>query len=334
MKKTFYILLIYIIGISQGYAKTNEDEVNYWADKYLSVSFPLRTIKINSSFGKRSDPFTGESRRHGGLDLQARYEEVLAMFDGYVKATGQDNTSGKYIIIQHGNYTISYCHLSEILAKKGEELYAGDVVGISGNTGRSTGPHLHITCRLNGRLQDPYDLLMYVNDIREEARKKLKLSKQEPKTKKDFFEAYAEIAMQQQQKYGIPTSVTLAQMALESDYGRSELAKKGYNYFGIKANQKWLQQGLPYSVHDDDYANEKFCNFNTIEESVEYHSRLLMSDRYASCWQYSSKDYHNWLKAIKASGYATRKDYVSVCENIIKKNRLYIYDNIAEEQIK
>ena len=67
--------------------------------------------------------------------------------------------------------------------------------------------------------------------------------------------------MRQQRKYGIPSSVILAQMALESKWGNSNLAQVGYNFFGIKANQNWLNSGLPYSIHDDDRPNEKFCNF-------------------------------------------------------------------------
>ena len=144
-------------------------------------------------------------------------------------------------------------------------------------------------------------------------------------TPAEFIEHYAAAAMQQQRKYGIPSSVILAQMALESKWGNSNLAQVGYNFFGIKANQSWLNSGLPYSIHDDDRPNEKFCNFLSPEESIEYHSRLLMSDRYARCWRYKPTDYHNWLLSIKAAGYATRKDYVKVCERIIRQHKLYLY---------
>ena len=89
--------------------------------------------------------------------------------------------------------------------------------------------------------------------------------------------------MEQQRQYGIPASVTLAQMAFESDWGRSYLARKGNNYFGIKCSPQWLAEGRPYSLHNDDKPDEKFCNYATVEESIDHHSRLLMSDRYKRC---------------------------------------------------
>jgi len=71
-------------------------------------------------------------------------------------------------------------------------------------------------------------------------------------------------------------------------------------------------------------------NFASPEASMEYHSRLLMSDRYKQCWKYSSTDFHNWLVSIKSAGYATARDYVQKCERIIMKHKLYLYDVAAE----
>ncbi|MDR3877289.1 MAG: M23 family metallopeptidase [Alistipes sp.] len=139
-----------------------------WTDRFLSVSYPLRHIKINSSFGYRSDPFTGKRRYHNGIDLHARGDEVFAMMDGVVIKAGQDNVSGKYVILRHGNYTVSYCHLSRTTAAKGTAVKAGTVVGITGSTGRSTGEHLHITCKLGGKNIDPLLLLDFIKATREE----------------------------------------------------------------------------------------------------------------------------------------------------------------------
>lgn len=316
--------------MSKSVAQGKKESREYWIDKYLSVSFPLQSIKINSFYGSRVDPFTGKCKQHKGLDLRAQYEEVLSMFDGSVKSTGYDKGSGKYVILQHGDWTISYCHLSEIWVTSQQKLLAGDPVGISGTTGRSTGPHLHISCRLKGLQEDPYNLLLYVRETKARAIKALRVKENNLFSPAKFIEHYAVAAMQQQRKYGIPSSVILAQMALESKWGNSNLAQVGYNFFGIKANQNWLKSGLPYSTHDDDRPNEKFCNFLSPEESIEYHSRLLMSDRYARCWRYKPTDYHNWLLSIKAAGYATRKDYVKVCERIIRQHKLYLYDQQAE----
>lgn len=139
-----------------------------WLERYLSVSYPLRRIKITSPYGYRKDPFTGKKRFHGGLDLHARGDEVLAMMGGVVVKVGQDKTSGKYVTLQHGGYTVSYCHLSKILAVKGAVVRPRDVVGITGSTGRSTGEHLHITCKLNGKNVDPLLVFDYIKAIQEE----------------------------------------------------------------------------------------------------------------------------------------------------------------------
>ena len=118
-------------------------------ERYLSVSYPLPRIKVTSPYGYRKDPFTGKRKFHGGIDLQARGDKVLAMMAGTVVKVGQDKTSGKYVTLQHGNCMISYCHLSKILVARGTAVRPRDAVGITGSTGRSTGEHLHITCRLN-----------------------------------------------------------------------------------------------------------------------------------------------------------------------------------------
>lgn len=139
-----------------------------WIDRYLSVCYPLRHIRINSPYGYRKDPFTGKKRFHGGLDLHARGDEVLAMMEGVVVKVGQDKTSGKYVTLQHGAYTVSYCHLSKILAVKGAGVRPRDVVGITGSTGRSTGEHLHITCKLDGKSVNPSVILDYIQSVRQE----------------------------------------------------------------------------------------------------------------------------------------------------------------------
>ncbi|MCH5228297.1 MAG: M23 family metallopeptidase [Muribaculaceae bacterium] len=73
-----------------------------------------------------------------------------------------DKRSGHYITIRHGNYTVSYCHLSEILVKKGQVLAPGEPVAISGNTGRSTAPHLHITLKYKRKRINPMIILDYI----------------------------------------------------------------------------------------------------------------------------------------------------------------------------
>ena len=85
-----------------------------------------------------------------------------------VVKVGQDKTSGKYVTLQHGNYLISCCHLSRVLAVKGAVVHPRDVVGITGSTGRSTGEHLHITCKLNGESINPMLLLDFIKATQQE----------------------------------------------------------------------------------------------------------------------------------------------------------------------
>lgn len=337
--KFFHVVCFLFLSVTLAFAKDGSRE--YWIDRYLSVSYPLKSIKINSKFGTRKDPFTGQKAAHSGLDLQASYEDVFAMFDGEVEKIGTDSRSGHYVTLRHGEYTISYCHLSKVTAHEGEQLIAGDIVAVSGNTGRSTGPHLHITCKYKGTVTDPYTLLLYIKEVREEAVLALggnvgSVNWSRSTSKVDcegFFRRYASAAMEQQLKYGIPSSVTLSQMALESGWGQSILARNGNNFFGVKCSRQWLAEGKPYSLHDDDKPNEKFCNYSSVQESIEHHSRVLMGDRYRRCRNFPSTDYHNWLVEIIKAGYATGKGYVQSCEKLIKQYNLQLYDKLALQQV-
>lgn len=90
------------------------------------------------------------------------------MMAGVVVKVGQGKSSGKYVTLRHGDYTVSYCHLSRVLTRKGAAIRPRDVVGITGSTGRSTGEHLHISCKLEGKSIDPSVILDYIRSIREE----------------------------------------------------------------------------------------------------------------------------------------------------------------------
>ena len=144
-----------------------EADRKIWVQRYLSVCYPLRRIKVNSPYGYRADPFTGKRKFHNGIDLHARGDEALAMMEGTVLKVGQDRISGKYVVLRHGEFTVSYCHLSRILVSKGDTVRPRDAVGITGSTGRSTGEHLHITCRRNGKYVDPAEIFSYIKAMRE-----------------------------------------------------------------------------------------------------------------------------------------------------------------------
>lgn len=133
---------------------------------YLSVSLPLKNIRISSRFGMRVHPIMHKYCLHNGIDLQTHYEQVFSMFPGEVVAVGQDKRSGRYVTIRTAGYTVSYCHLSSSLVSSGMFVNAGEIIGLSGNTGMSTGPHLHLTTKKDGKAIDPTILLDYIQSIR------------------------------------------------------------------------------------------------------------------------------------------------------------------------
>ena len=130
-----------------------------WISSYPSITYPLKSIKVTSPYGYRCDPITGKQSWHNGLDLRAKNEPAYAMMDGIVEKVGYDNRSGNYVTLRHGNYHVSYCHLSSIIVRKGEYVYPGIIVGVTGNTGHSTGNHLHLTCKKDGKSFNPAILL-------------------------------------------------------------------------------------------------------------------------------------------------------------------------------
>jgi murein DD-endopeptidase len=145
------------------------------AERYLSVSYPLDKIVVTSPFGVRADPFSGKRSQHKGLDVRADHEQVYAMMYGEVIKVGFDKRSGNYVSIRHGDYTVTYCHLSQPLVRKGAVVMPGEVVAISGDTGRSTAPHLHISVRRGGEYLNPAILLDVIRRTRDDALQQLEL---------------------------------------------------------------------------------------------------------------------------------------------------------------
>lgn len=112
---------------------------------------------LTSVFGQRASPFTGIRRMHEGIDIASRIgAPAIATADGVVLFTGINGDYGKLIIVDHGfGITTYYGHLSQIEVKEGDRIKRGDSLGEVGNTGRSTGPHLHYEVRLSGVPVDP-----------------------------------------------------------------------------------------------------------------------------------------------------------------------------------
>ena len=112
---------------------------------------------VSSKFGWRQDPLTGEARFHHGVDIAVAYgQDVKAAATGVVSFAGVQNGYGNTVVIDHedGRQT-RYAHLSRELVRAGDVVSEGQVLGKSGNSGRSTGPHLHFEMLVNGRPVDP-----------------------------------------------------------------------------------------------------------------------------------------------------------------------------------
>jgi murein DD-endopeptidase MepM/ murein hydrolase activator NlpD len=112
---------------------------------------------ISSAFGYRVSPFTGLRELHKGLDIAGRKgTPIIATADGIVTFTGKNGLYGNMVKIDHGHGMVSrYGHIEKILKKRGEAVKRGDVIALMGNTGRSTGPHLHYEVFLNGLPVNP-----------------------------------------------------------------------------------------------------------------------------------------------------------------------------------
>lgn len=139
-----------------------------------------------------------------------------------------------------------------------------------------------------------------------------------------YIKEYAPLAVEQMNKYRIPASITLAQGLLESGAGRSVLARKSNNHFGIKCHG-WKGRKV---YHDDDAKGECFRAYRKVEDSYEDHSKFLKNGpRYAFLFKLKITDYKGWAKGLKKAGYATDRSYANRLITIIEDYDLYKYDH-------
>lgn len=146
----------------------------------------------------------------------------------------------------------------------------------------------------------------------------------------EYIDTFSEIAQFEMKAYGIPASITLAQGILESGYGRSPLAKKTNNHFGIKCHTGWEGD---YDFHDDDEKGECFRKYNHPMYSFRDHSIFLTSRaRYAFLFDLRNDDYRAWARGLKDAGYATDRKYPSKLISFIEQYQLYKYDTMVQNQ--
>ena len=141
---------------------------------------------------------------------------------------------------------------------------------------------------------------------------------------KKYIERYADLAVEEMYRSGVPASITLAQGLLESGNGLSELAVKSNNHFGIKCHNTWNGAKV---YHDDDAKGECFRKYDDPEDSFRDHSDFLRyRDRYKFLFDYKVTDYKAWAYGLKSAGYATDPKYPAKLIKLIEEYSLYEYD--------
>ena len=141
-----------------------------------------------------------------------------------------------------------------------------------------------------------------------------------------YIKKYKATAVKKMKEHGIPASITLAQGILESGAGKSSLAIKANNHFGIKCHKDW--KGKTF-IMDDDKKNECFRKYKSADQSFEDHSKFLTTrDRYAFLFEYKITDYKKWAHGLKKAGYATNPKYAQMLIKVIEENNLSRFDKV------
>jgi murein DD-endopeptidase MepM/ murein hydrolase activator NlpD len=146
------------------FARMSDEEKNYFLAK--PFIYPLKKGRFSSNYGMRVHPISRKWKFHGGLDIATPIgSKVYAAAEGTVKYAGWGKGYGRLVVLKHKyGYTSWYGHLSKALVKKGQKVSQGDLIAISGNTGRSTGPHLHFEIRRFNHRKNPMEVLDFQHD--------------------------------------------------------------------------------------------------------------------------------------------------------------------------
>lgn len=138
------------------------DELILRTDQYLDtiqdvpLGAPVPGV-LTSRFGWRNDPINGKRAYHRGVDIRGRKgSDVKATANGIVKIENYDRRNGRYILVDHGNgFITKYAHMKKSLVKRGDTVARGQVIGLVGSTGRSTGPHVHYEIHYDDKIVNP-----------------------------------------------------------------------------------------------------------------------------------------------------------------------------------
>ncbi len=150
---------------------TSKDVLLFKADKYLKtirylpIGKPVTGGTVSSKFGKRKDPLNHRSAFHTGVDIRAKKgDPIHATADGVVLKAFRNGGYGNYVVIDHGNgYTSSFAHMQKYMVHKGDKVKRGQLIGLVGSTGRSTGSHLHYEIALKDKPINPANFMKIAN---------------------------------------------------------------------------------------------------------------------------------------------------------------------------
>lgn len=254
----------------------------------MNVCLPLDVLKLNSAYGYRKDPVTRCSRFHDGIDLQCNHARVYAMLPGVVEKVHFGCSGyGNYVILVHGSLQCLYGHLEHITVRERESVVAGTVVGISGSSGKSTGPHLHIRLQKNGRSVNPAPFVAYLNGYITELQDKLAYLRfgTKPHMELNITNLYATL-----EHYGVKfPKIVVAQALLETGYFTFNVCLQNNNLFGLRRP-----------------SDGSYYTFNSWEESVKAYRDYVQ-------YKYKKGNYYDFLNRI---GYAEDKEYIGKVRRI------------------
>jgi murein DD-endopeptidase MepM/ murein hydrolase activator NlpD len=143
----------------------NTDEMSADSRSSIPSREPVENVDFSSNFGNRSDPFNGRARMHQGVDIRGPLgTPIYATADGVISRSEWANGYGNLIEINHGNgIETRYGHLSRLIAQPNERVKRGQLIGLMGSTGRSTGSHLHYEVRIAGNAVNPLPYIQGTN---------------------------------------------------------------------------------------------------------------------------------------------------------------------------
>jgi len=165
--------------------------------------------------------------------------------------------------------------------------------------------------------------------------KKLKFAAKKNQHILVYIDSFSQSAKEEMRRSAVPASIKLAQGILESQHGKSELAKKACNHFGIKCGKNW--DGLRYSVVSNEWEVEKkrmiprlgcFRAYDSVSDCYRAHSDFLRNgDRYKALFNIMPGDYRSWAYGLQKAGYATDPKYAEKLISLIERFQLYKYDS-------